>query len=89
MKSQIHFTVRLHINRLGGLICTFARPHNNSIAAKAVFNSVFQLTISLVQTSDVACPNNPYAVSVNKIDIFIHVACCHLIQYICNKEQTL
>ena len=67
MKSQIHFTVRLHMRMLGGVTVTLASPASSSMAARAVLRSVFHEAIRRLHTRDVAWPNNPCAVSVNKV----------------------
>lgn len=63
MKSQIHLTVRLHMRMLGGVTVTLASPARSSIAASAVLRSVFHDAMRRLHTNDVACPNNPCAVS--------------------------
>ena len=67
MKSQIHLTVRLHMRMLGGVTVTFASPAKSSMAASAVLRSFFHDIIRRLHTNDVAWPNRPCAVSVDKV----------------------
>lgn len=84
MNSQIHFTVHLHISRFGGLITSLARPAKISMAASALFRSVFHWDSRRWHISVTASPNKPWAESVRTrvIHVFNHV-------YIENNAQNL